>query len=30
VAELFGAAAYDARLLWTSGVVGILGLLLQR
>ena len=23
VAELFGAAAYDARLLWTSGVVGI-------
>ncbi len=30
VAEFFGAAAYDARLLWASGVVGIFGLLLQR
>jgi hypothetical protein len=30
VAELFGAAAYDARLLWASGIVGIFGLLLQR
>jgi hypothetical protein len=30
VAEFFGAASYDPRLLWASGVVGIFGLLLQR
>ncbi len=30
VAEFFGAAAYDARLLWASCVFGIFGLLLQR
>ena len=30
VAELFGASAYDARLLWASGIVGIFGLFLQR
>ena len=30
VAEFFGAMAYDARLLWASGIVGIFGLLLQR
>jgi hypothetical protein len=30
VAGFFGAAAYDARLLWASGIVGIFGLLLQR
>jgi hypothetical protein len=30
VASFFGAAAYDARLLWASGIVAIVGLLLQR
>ena len=30
VADLFGASAYDARLLWASGIVGIFGLFLQR
>jgi hypothetical protein len=30
VAGFFGAAAYDARLLWASGIVGIFGLFLQR
>jgi hypothetical protein len=30
VAEFFGAVAYDARLLWASGIVGTFGLLLQR
>ena len=30
VASLFGASAYDARLLWASGIVGIFGLFLQR
>jgi hypothetical protein len=30
IAGFFGAAAYDARLLWASGIVGIFGLLLQR
>jgi hypothetical protein len=29
VAGFFGAAAYDARLLWASGIVAIIGLLLQ-
>ena len=28
--ELFGATAYDARLFWASGIVGIFGLFLQR
>jgi len=30
VAGFFGAAAYDARLLWASCIVGVFGLLLQR
>ena len=30
VGELFGAAAYDARLFWASGVATLIGLLLQR
>jgi hypothetical protein len=30
VAEFFGAAGYDPRLLWASGIVGIFGLFLQR
>jgi len=30
MAEFFGAAGYDPRLLWASGVVGIFGLFLQR
>jgi hypothetical protein len=30
VAEFFGAASYDPRLLWASGIVGIFGLFLQR
>jgi len=30
VASFFGTAAYDARLLWASGIVAIVGLLLQR
>jgi hypothetical protein len=30
VVGLFGAAAYDARLLWASGIVAIFGLFLQR
>jgi len=30
VSEFFGAAAYDARLLWASGIVAIFGLFLQR
>jgi len=30
VAGLFGAPAYDARLLWASGIVAIFGLFLQR
>ena len=30
VAGFFGATAYDARLLWASGVVTIIGLFPQR
>jgi hypothetical protein len=30
VASFFGAAAYVARLMWASGIVAIVGLLLQR
>jgi hypothetical protein len=30
VAEIFGAAGYDPRLLWASGIVGIFGIFLQR
>ena len=30
VSEFFGSAAYDARLLWASGIVGIFGVFLQR
>jgi hypothetical protein len=30
VAGFFGAAAYDARLLWASGIVAVVGLFLQR
>ena len=30
LAGFFGAAAYDARLLWASGITALLGLLLQR
>jgi hypothetical protein len=30
VAGFFGAAAYDARLFWASGIATVLGLLLQR
>jgi hypothetical protein len=30
VAEFFGTAAYDARLLWASSIVGMFGLVLQR
>jgi hypothetical protein len=30
VVEFFGAASYDPRLLWASGIVGIFGLFLQR
>jgi hypothetical protein len=30
VASFFGAAAYDPQLLWASGGVAIVGLLLQR
>jgi hypothetical protein len=30
VAGFFGAAAYDARLLWASGIVIVVGLFLQR
>jgi hypothetical protein len=30
VAGFFGAAAYDARLLWASGITTIIGLFLQR
>jgi hypothetical protein len=30
VASFFSAAAYDARLLWASGIVAIVGLLFQR
>jgi hypothetical protein len=30
VARLFGTAAYDARLLWASGILTIVGVLLRR
>jgi hypothetical protein len=30
VAEFFGAFAYDARLLWASGIATLVGVLLQR
>jgi hypothetical protein len=30
VAGFFGATAYDARLLWASGITTVIGVLLQR
>ena len=30
VAEFFGAAAYDARLFWASGIAALTGIFLQR
>jgi hypothetical protein len=30
VTAFFGARAYDARLLWASGMATVIGLLLQR
>jgi len=30
VAGFFGAAAYDARLFWASGIAAVIGLFLQR
>ena len=30
VTAIFGAAAYDARLFWASGIATVIGLLLQR
>jgi hypothetical protein len=30
VTGFFGAAAYDARLLWASGITTVIGVLLQR
>jgi hypothetical protein len=30
VASFFGAASYDARLLWTSGIAIAVGLILHR
>jgi hypothetical protein len=30
LADFFGASAYDARLLWASGIAALIGLLMQR